>query len=61
MLCFLLSPPLDGDGDVDAADLAQLLGAWGPYELCPPFLPGDLDQNCSVGASDLAVLLGNWG
>ncbi|MCH8241061.1 MAG: hypothetical protein IH897_00460 [Planctomycetes bacterium] len=52
---------LDGDGDVDAADLAQLLGAWGPYELCPPFLPGDLDQDCSVGAFDLAVLLGNWG
>ena len=24
------NPDLDGDGDVDAADLAILLGAWGP-------------------------------
>ncbi len=52
---------LDGDCDIDAADLAQLLGAWGPYEPCPPFLPEDFDQDCTVGASDLAVLLGNWG
>ncbi|MCH8965008.1 MAG: VCBS repeat-containing protein [Planctomycetes bacterium] len=52
---------LDGDCDVDAADLAQLLGAWGPYEPCPPFHPADFDQNCTVGASDLAILLGNWG
>ena len=52
---------LDGDCDVDAADLAQLLGTWGPYEPCPPFLPADLDQNCAVGPFDLAILLGNWG
>ena len=52
---------LDGDCDVDAADLAQLLGAWGSYEPCPPFHPADFDQNCTVGASDLAILLGNWG
>ena len=52
---------LDGDCDVDAADLAQLLGAWGPYEPCPPFHPADFDQNCTVGASDLANLLGNGG
>ena len=52
---------LDGDCDVDAADLAQLLGAWGRYEPCPPFLPADLDQDCAVGAFDLAILLGNWG
>ncbi len=56
-------PPadLDGDCDVDAADLAQLLGAWGPYEPCPPYHPADLDQDCAVGASDLAILLGSWG
>jgi len=52
---------LDGDGDVDAADLAQLLGTWGPYEPCPPFIPADLDLDCAVGAFDLAILLGNWG
>ncbi len=55
------NPDLDGDGDVDAADLAQLLGSWGPAEPCPPFDPADLNQDCAVGASDLAILLGNWG
>jgi hypothetical protein len=45
---------LDGDGQVDAADLATLLGAWGG--------PGaDLDGDGSTDASDLAVLLGSWG
>ncbi len=52
---------LDGDGDVDAADLAILLGSWGPYAPCPPFIPADIDQNCDVDAADLAHLLGNWG
>ncbi len=52
---------LDGDGDVDAADLAILLGSWGPYEPCPPFAPADFNEDCTVGAADLAQLLGNWG
>ncbi|MCA9292035.1 MAG: hypothetical protein KDA25_12965 [Phycisphaerales bacterium] len=46
---------LDGDGDVDAADLAMLLGAWGTPG------PGDLDGDGAVGASDLAALLAAWG
>jgi hypothetical protein len=58
----LIGPPadLDGDGDVDAADLAILLGAWGT---CPDPLdcPADLDGDGSVSASDLAMLLGSWG
>ncbi|MDZ4755549.1 MAG: hypothetical protein SGJ11_13765 [Phycisphaerae bacterium] len=39
---------LNGDSAVNAADLAMLLGAWGP---------------CSgqVDAADLAILLGGWG
>lgn len=46
---------LDGDGHVNATDLARLLGNWGgPGE-------GDLDGNGSVGAEDLAILLGAWG
>jgi hypothetical protein len=51
---------LDYDGDVDAADLAELLGGWGP---CPPLpeCPGDLNGDGSVDAFDLAILLGNWG
>ena len=58
---------LDGDGEVNAFDLAQLLGNWGPCdEPCEPGDPAttcaaDLDGNCDVGAFDLALLLGAWG
>ena len=48
---------LDGDGAVGAADLAELLGSWGPCKGCP----ADLDGNGQVGPFDLALLLGNWG
>ena len=45
---------LNGDGSVNAADLATLLGQWG--------LSGsaDLDGNGTVGAADLAIMLGAW-
>ncbi len=58
---------LDCDGDVDAFDLALLLGSWGPCpEPCEPgdpatTCPADLDGDCDVGAFDSALLLGNWG
>ncbi len=52
---------LDGDGVVDAFDLAILLGSWGPYDPCPPHAPADFNQDCNVAADDLAILLGNWG
>ena len=48
---------LDGDGQVDAADLAILLGGWGSSGASA----GDLDGSGSVGGSDLALLLGAWG
>lgn len=48
---------LTGDGMVGAADLAQLLGSWGPCAGCPADLTGD----GNVGAADLALLLGSWG
>jgi bacillopeptidase F len=48
---------LDGDGGVGAADLAELLGAWGPCEACP----ADFNGDGFVGAPDLAELLGAWG
>ena len=54
------SPDLDNDGDVDAFDLALLLGSWGPCADCGNCL-ADLDGDCTVGAADLAILLGNWG
>jgi hypothetical protein len=51
-------PPIpgdfDGDGDVDAADLATLLSSW----LTPA---GDLNGDNSTDAGDLATLLSNWG
>jgi hypothetical protein len=48
------SPDFNGDGFVNASDLATLLGNWG--------LSGntDLDQDGSTGAGDLATLLGAW-
>ncbi|MDZ4755822.1 MAG: hypothetical protein SGJ11_15160 [Phycisphaerae bacterium] len=46
---------LNGDGAVDAADLAILLGAWGTDGAA------DLDASGTVDASDLAILLGAWG
>ncbi len=50
---------LNGDGAVNAPDLAILLGAWGA---CPPkgACPADFDDNGAVDARDLAVVLSNW-
>jgi hypothetical protein len=44
----------NGDGAVDAADLAILLGAWGSSG-------ADLDGSATTDATDLAILLGAWG
>lgn len=46
---------LNGDGQVNSADLASLLGAWGSSG------PADLDGNGQVNSADLASLLGAWG
>jgi len=46
---------LNGDGVVNAADLAIMLGAWGTAG------PGDLNSDGTVNAADLAILLGSWG
>ena len=46
---------LDGDGVIQAGDLAVLLGAWGGTGAA------DLDGDGSVGAPDIALLLGAWG
>ncbi len=48
---------LDGDGTVDASDLAELLGSWGKCAGCPADLNGDGE----VGPFDLALVLGAWG
>jgi hypothetical protein len=46
---------INGDGAVNGADLAMLLGNWGGSGA------GDLDGNGFVNGADLATLLGNWG
>ncbi|TVQ30789.1 MAG: hypothetical protein EA376_11755 [Phycisphaeraceae bacterium] len=51
---------LSGDGAVGSADLAILLGNWGPCPSGQP-CPADLDCDGAVGSSDLAILLGSWG
>ena len=48
---------LNSDNVVDAADLAMLLGSWGPG----PGAPADFNGDDIVNAADLAVLLGSWG
>src|SRR5262249_45027219 len=53
--CFAGMPAdLTGDGAVNAADLAVLLGAWGQSGAC------DLDADGVVSSSDLAILLAAW-
>lgn len=49
---------LNADGQVDSADLALLLGAWGPVGALQRSL--DIDDDGAVGSSDLAILLGAW-
>lgn len=48
-----LGPDLTGDGRVDGADLALLLGAWGTGA-------ADLTGDGITNGADLAVLLGAW-
>ena len=46
---------LNGDGHVDGADLAVLLGAWGTNDPTT-----DLNGDGTVDGADLAILLGAW-
>lgn len=48
---------LNCDGQVGAADLGALLGAWGPCAGCR----SDLNGDGHVNAADLGALLGSWG
>ncbi|MFO0828032.1 MAG: hypothetical protein U0572_07760 [Phycisphaerales bacterium] len=54
----VVSPDLNGDGHVNATDLAILLGAWGACGAgC---CAADLTQNGVVDAADLGIFLGAW-
>ena len=48
---------VNGDGLVDGADLAAVLGSWGLSGAST----ADCDQDGFVDGSDLAILLGDWG
>jgi len=53
---------VDGDGDVDLADLAALLSAYGACTGDPDFNPAaDFDNSGCVDLADLATLLSNYG
>jgi hypothetical protein len=54
--CQAPSPDLNGDGLVNAADLALLLNGWGACVGCA----GDLNRDGTVGAADLAIMLNAW-
>jgi hypothetical protein len=51
----IVTGDLNGDVNVDALDLAILLGAWGQFGG-----DADLDGSGMVDASDLSILLGAW-
>ena len=51
---------LDGDGNVDLADLAELLGHYGTTSEAS-YADGDLDRDGDVDLADLAELLGVYG
>jgi subtilisin-like proprotein convertase family protein len=48
---------INGDGSVNGADLAAMLGAWGACGACEADLTGD----GQVQGDDLALLLSSWG
>ena len=54
----LLRVDLNGDGQVDAIDVALMLGAWG--QPCTQSPCADLNGDGIVSAADLAVQLGAW-
>jgi hypothetical protein len=53
---------VDGDGDTDLVDLAELLSAYGTWLSQPGYDPGaDLDEDGDVDLGDLALLLSDYG
>ena len=47
---------LDGNGEVNVADLLSIIGAWGTDD---PI--ADLDGNGIVAVGDLLIAIGQWG
>ena len=51
---------INGDAEVDGADLSLLLGAWGQCD-DPEACAADLTGDGQVDGADLSLLLGAWG
>ena len=51
-----LEGDVDGDGDVDFADVLRVLRAWGPCKGCPEDVNGD----GVVNFEDVLIILENW-
>ena len=51
----LANPDVDFDGDVDGADLAKFLGAWGTS-----MWEYDFNEDGIVDGADMSILLGMW-
>jgi hypothetical protein len=56
--CFC--PDIDGNGTVDAIDLAIVIGYWGTNG-GKEYPQADIDRSGDIDAADLAALLGAWG
>jgi len=52
---------IDGDNDIDLADLARLVGRWLDPACLGPACAEDLDGRAGVDMNDLAVLAAKWG
>ena len=61
LLCGDCPTDVDGSGDTGAADLAVLLGSWGPCAPGHECACLDSDADGTIDAAELAVLLGAWG
>lgn len=53
------SADVNGDGQVNGADLSVLLGSWGPVPTGGS--PVDFNRDGNVGCFDQKLVLGNWG
>ncbi|MHC5114061.1 MAG: hypothetical protein ACYTGP_06490 [Planctomycetota bacterium] len=49
---------VNGDGQVNFADVLAVIGSWGP---CNGVCPADVDDNGNVGFNDMLMVIGAWG
>jgi hypothetical protein len=52
---------ITADRNVDEADLAMVIDAWGQCESCSPACAADLVSTCFVDVDDLLAVINSWG